>query len=159
MLDKARLIALLVAVAVVAAHIAETLSTERLFTRSDGDMRSYARLLQQDGDQRQPACLTSSGAEEPSLAVLMRAIMTVGTHASSGLERLVEATAIRGAVLLGMPVPDFSLGLGQIRPSTAIKALRSVGPPGTGTAPPPPQVALRLLQPCDSLRIGIAVLA
>ncbi|MBU2583137.1 MAG: hypothetical protein KJ622_15620 [Alphaproteobacteria bacterium] len=93
--------------------------------------------------------------------LLAGALAAVERLNTSIIEHAVEAAVVRAAVLAGLPVPDFSIGPGQIRPSTAAAAVRKIGsaePEATQLATGRPQIALELLSECASLDWGVAVL-
>lgn len=86
--------------------------------------------------------------------LLAGALAAVESLNTGFLERNIEEVLVRLAVFARLPVPDFSIGPGQIRPSTAKAAIRDgkaggLSPGDLGSAQQ--AIALQLLDPCSAL--------
>ena len=125
--------------------VAEAAWRQQVIAASHGDPQVLARRLLA-GAKPAPHC----GADHATdLDRLMSAIVIVEDFAHSRAWKLAEATLVGALSLAGAPIPDLTLGDGEIRPSTARRA-------GAGEGPALP---LRLLDPCANRQIGVAVLA
>jgi hypothetical protein len=100
-----------------------------------------------------------SGSEATEIQLLARAIFAVETLASGRLERFVESSLIRASLPFGLSPPDYSIGLGQIRPSIVerIKPTSLAGAPHFKLETKR-EIISALLQPCEALRIGSYIL-
>jgi len=94
------------------------------------------------------------------LDLLAQALVAVEQLATSRFETVIEQASVRIAVLIGLTVPDFSLGPGQISPSTVEAALQRGGNSSDTqkSGPDRQQIAYDLLQICQSHQLGVAVL-
>jgi hypothetical protein len=100
-----------------------------------------------------------SGSETTEIQLLARAIFAVETLASGRLERFVESSLVRVSLPFGLRPPDFSIGLGQIRPSTVerIKPTSLAGAPDLKLETKR-EIVRALLEPCEAMRIGSYIL-
>ena len=125
-----------------------------MMDRSRGDPRIAAESLLAISGSARSACFGSSPASD--IPRLMAAIQLVERQSRTAGRRLAEDTIVRGALALGLPVPDFSLGDGQVRVSTALEAAKVIAPDlAAGGAS---GIAARLLEPCANRDIGVVVL-
>lgn len=100
-----------------------------------------------------------SGSEATEIQLLARAIFAVETLASGRLERFVESSLLRASLPFGLSSPDFSIGLGQIKPSIVerINLTSLAGEPHLKLETKR-EIVRALLQPCEALRIGSYIL-
>lgn len=98
-------------------HISHRSDVTRVFEQSGGDMKKAAALILAASDYRdRPACPAIPVAAEDRLVA--QALVAVERFATSSLERTVEEGVARALLALKLPVPDLSLGDGQIKLST-----------------------------------------
>jgi hypothetical protein len=153
-----RKLALFLAACVVVAagvHLYETHEQDRLLILSQGDPRVLAELLLAREAHSTPQCRLAWGPDD--LDILVESITIVERFSTPTLERLAESAAIRAAVLIGLPVPDLSIGDAQIRVSAALKSLQEISPPRPSHLDRN-GLALRLLDPCENRRLAASVL-
>lgn len=134
-------------------YLFEVKTHDALLARSGGDMRQLASELVVS-DIRSDRCL-SERREKAPFDDLMRAIRIAEQYGTTQFERVFEAALVRGFDLIGRQPPDYSLGPGQIRASTVIKAL-SAQRRADGMSQR--LVAERLLDDCWNHRFGVAVI-
>lgn len=133
-------------------HVVDLYDRERLLTRHFGDLRKAAQLI---NESYGPDIASCSYIEEPDdLDRLVHALVTVESFATTKLERFVENALVRTALALSVAVPDFSLGMGQIRPSTVEKALANSGRGSLLEPSHSLQMRYSLLEVCGNLRLA-----
>lgn len=122
------------------------------------DIQAAAGKLAQLHPATFKTCPTSSPPGD--LDLLADALAAVEQLGTSSFERAFEEAVVRLVSFTGSPAPDFSLGPGQIRPSTAQAAVRSASAPGTveAMAPSRQHIAFDLLSDCASHELGVLVL-
>ena len=133
-------------------HVVDLQDRQRLLTRHSGDLRKAAQLI---NESYGPDIASCSHTREPDdLDRLVRALATVESFAAPKLERFVENALVMTALALGVVGPDFSLGVGQIRPSTVEKALANSGRDALLEPSHSRQIAYSLLEVCGNLRLA-----
>ena len=77
------------------------------------------------------------------------ALVAIEAHTTPALERLAENTVLPVMARLGLPLPDWSVGLAQIRPSTGV---------GLGEADRTEDLALSIAaDDCLSVRLAVGI--
>ena len=150
-----------IAVAALAAAgafdiVAEAWWRAQIVADSHGDPRVIARMLLNTAPPVAGVCANAGDAPPTDYDRLMAAISVAESFAHSRVDKLAEDTVVRLAVLVGAPVPDLSIGAGEIRISTAQRALLASREPEWAAAQG--ELALWLLEPCRNHRIGVRVL-
>ncbi len=139
-------------------YLLEIQTKDDLLARTGGSMRALAaEVASSDAGSKVQTC----GIDQPEIhpfGELMSAITLAEQHGTTQFERAFEAVMVSGFDLLGQQPPDYSLGPGQIRPSTVIKALSALKPTDEAWQIGHSTVARRLLDPCWNHRFGVVVI-
>jgi hypothetical protein len=106
-----------------------------------------ARRIANYAEDNLPSCFHTIDGQE---AALTRAIIAVEYVSISRVEHVVEYVVAQIAQLTGMPLPDLSYGVAQVRPSTLAK-LRSI----SGDTSPE---ASDFVNDCTSIALGHEVI-
>lgn len=113
--------------------------------------------------ERYPIPVSQCRINEPldDFNLLAGAVASVEQIATSSLERLFEYGIVHLAALTGLATPDFSLGAGQVRPTTAIAALEYEAHAGGNSQRKKisqDDIALDLLSRCRNHELTVLVL-
>jgi len=127
---------------------------DRLVSDIDKDAAAVAAKLAEQSPGRD--CRGAPQADE--FERLARSLFTVESIAASWSERSFETTLTKAALALDMPVPDMSIGPGQIKPSTLKKALPDIARKAEWAGEPFSGLAGHLLEDCTALPIAAAII-
>ncbi len=132
---------------------------DALIGASGGDASRFSEALLSSGYQ--PRLCNSDVPAEPNdreLTALMSAIATVEAYARPWPERMIKDQLALSLVALRLPVPDWSLGSGEIRLSTAEKATRAFGSNQMKPEDHRGNLVRLLVNSCSNFAIGKQVL-
>jgi len=147
---------LILALAIGATQFIYRATVEFFIRLEDQDPILAGRRLARDWSIPAAECSTAPQTEYQLLA---RAIFAVETLASGPLERAAENLLVWGSLALGRVPPDFSIGPGQIRRSTAERARSALRADELSVVPlVSREIIQALLKPCEALRIGSLIL-
>ena len=158
MIRIATLIAAVCVCAVATQQIVEISEQDRVLNLSKGDPAVLAEMLLSRAELERHACGAEATANETDSDRLATAITVVESFATTRFHRTAESLVIHTAVWLGIAVPDLSIGEGQIRVSTAERALQTYDARVPSDIGERRKIALRLLDPCGGHRLGVLVL-
>lgn len=153
-------IAIAISVSLVLLMATEILYTtarqDSLLRASQGNPNQLAMAIfeARGGGRRQ--CAAQAFKPEGDLERLASAIEVAEGFFKTRSERLVEDVLVRATVALGLPIPDLSIGEGQIRISTAQRAALALTP--ADSLDSRPQIALKLLDQCQNHAYAMLVL-
>lgn len=123
-----------------------------VFGRASGDLKTAAQLIHNENGFKRDCSVDWAEPEDVRLA---RAFVTLESFATTDLERIVERLVVRFLYSLGLPVPDMSLGEGQVKVSTVIS--ETLDQFGDLNPPPSGAIAMRLLEPCPNFEAAVSL--
>ncbi|MFA5955121.1 hypothetical protein [Hyphomicrobium sp.] len=130
---------------------------DALIGASGGDASRFSEALLSSGYQPRP-CNSAAEPHDRELTALMSAIATVEAYARPWPERMIKDQLALSLVALRLPVPDWSLGSGEIRLSTAEKATRAFGSNDVKPEEHRGNLVRLLVNSCSNFAIGKQVL-
>lgn len=124
-------------------HLNEKAAISGVFSTSHGDMKKAAMLIHKSWEEQQQDCPFKN--PQSKFSHLTSALLALEHFATSKLERTTESLLIKTLLFMGLPLPDLSLGDGQIKATSVRKVLSS-----QGTIKDRDAIAKALLQPCKN---------